>query len=155
MYAKAPVMNRRERLMSTLRGEAVDRPPVCFYELNGLDEELTNDDPFNIYSHPSWAPLIELACEKTDRIVMREVPFKNAPPEALAELTEIFYISNIQGFTKKGLLPEDGELNFTDIYKHILTCIFPQRAIMLDVQEEHEENAVNAELMSAFIRQIG
>ena len=75
--------------MSTLRGEAVDRPPVCFYELNGLDEELTNDDPFNIYSHPSWAPLIELACEKTDRIVMREVPFKNAPPEASAELTEI------------------------------------------------------------------
>ncbi len=73
----------------------------------------------------------------------------------LAGLTEIFYLSNVQGFTNKGLLPEDGELNFTTIYKHILTCIFPQRAIVLDVQEEHEEKAVNAELMSAFIRQIG
>ena len=53
-------MNRCARLMATLRGEPVDRPAVCFYELNGLDEAPEDDDPFNIYTHPSWAPLIEL-----------------------------------------------------------------------------------------------
>lgn len=82
-------MNRRERLMVTLRGEPVDRPPVSFYELNGLDENPANDDPFNIYSHPSWRPLIELTLEKTDRIVMRGVPFMDMPPDPLDELTTI------------------------------------------------------------------
>lgn len=80
-------MNRRERLMVTLRGEPVDRPPVSFYELNGLDEKPADDDSFNIYSHPSWKPLIELAREKTDRIVMRGVPFRDMPPSPLDELT--------------------------------------------------------------------
>lgn len=75
--------------MATLRGEAVDRPPVCFYEINGLDEDPTNKDKFNIYNHPSWAPLIELAQEKTDRIVMRGVSFKNTPPNPRAEPTTV------------------------------------------------------------------
>jgi len=39
--------------MATLRGGQVDRPPVSFYELNGLDENPGDNDPFNIYSHPS------------------------------------------------------------------------------------------------------
>lgn len=68
-------MNRRERLMTTLQGRAVDRPAVCFYEINGLDENASDPDPYHIYSHPSWAPLIALAREKSDRIVMRPVPF--------------------------------------------------------------------------------
>ncbi len=74
--------------MATLRGEPVDRPAVCFYELNGLDENPDDDDPFNIFSHPSWRPLIELTRDKTDRIVMRGVPFRHRPPDPLAELTE-------------------------------------------------------------------
>ena len=74
-------MNRRQRLMATLRGEPVDRPPVCFYEINGLDEKPDQPDPFNIYSDPSWRPLIELAREQSDRIVMRGVPFSDAPPD--------------------------------------------------------------------------
>jgi len=41
-------MTRRERLMATLEGKPVDRPAVSFYELNGLDEDPCNDDPFNI-----------------------------------------------------------------------------------------------------------
>jgi len=61
--------------MATLRGETVDRPAVSFYELNGLDENAGDSDPFNIYNDPSWAPLIELARTKTDRIVIREIPF--------------------------------------------------------------------------------
>jgi len=80
-------MTRRERLMRTLKGESVDRPAVCFYELNGLDEEPADPDPFNIYSHPSWQPLIELTREKTDRIVMRPVPFVDALGDPAAELT--------------------------------------------------------------------
>ena len=31
-------MTRRERLMATLRGETVDRPPVSFYEINGMED---------------------------------------------------------------------------------------------------------------------
>ncbi|MCF7957060.1 MAG: hypothetical protein K9M57_01290 [Phycisphaerae bacterium] len=68
-------MNRRERLMATLRGEPVDRPAVSFYELNGLDEDYDNPDPFNIYTAPSWRELIALTRDHTDRIVMRKVPF--------------------------------------------------------------------------------
>lgn len=79
-------MTRKERLMATIRGEKTDRPPVCFYELNGLDQIPENTNRFNIYNHPSWLPLIELAREKTDRIVLKEVGFKNAPPDPLEEL---------------------------------------------------------------------
>jgi len=83
-------MNRRERLMATLRGEPVDRPPVSFYEINGLDEDPDDPDPFNIYSHPSWRPLIDLTREKTDRIVMRGVTYSGIlfdPVDALADIT--------------------------------------------------------------------
>ncbi len=79
-------MNRRERLMASIRGEPVDRPPVSFYEIDG-SQDTDNPDPFNIYSHPSWKPLIELARDKSDRIIMKSVPFKNIPPDPVAELT--------------------------------------------------------------------
>jgi hypothetical protein len=72
--------------MAALKGEEVDRPPVSFYELNGLDEDPLDGDPFNIYSHPSWRPLIDLTREATDRIVMREVPFIGAPADPVEEL---------------------------------------------------------------------
>jgi hypothetical protein len=74
--------------MATLRGETVDRPAVSFYELNGLDEDPGNDDPFNIYSHPSWLPLIELTREKTDRIVMRGVSYASVTPDPIETLSK-------------------------------------------------------------------
>jgi hypothetical protein len=80
-------MTRRERLMATLRGEQVDRPAVSFYEINGLDEDPEDSNAFNIYSHPSWRPLIELAREKTDRIVMRGVAYKSITPEAIETMS--------------------------------------------------------------------
>ncbi len=80
-------MNRRERLMATLEGRPVDRPPVNFYEINGLDEDAANTDPFNIYSDPSWKPLLDLAREKTDRTVMRSVRFRSLSPSPLDEAT--------------------------------------------------------------------
>lgn len=80
-------MNRRERLMATLNGIPVDRPPVSFYELNGLDENPLDPDPFNIYNDPSWLPLIDLTREKTDRIVMRSLNFSRPIPDPHDELT--------------------------------------------------------------------
>jgi len=80
-------MTRRERLMATLRGDPVDRPAVSFYEINGLTEKPDAPDPFNIYTHPSWRPLIDLARDHTDRIVMRGVAFDSISPNPLAGLT--------------------------------------------------------------------
>ncbi len=68
-------MTRKERLYATLKGEPVERPAFNFYELNGLDEDPHNKDPFNIYNDSSWAELIELTRCKTDRIVMRKIDF--------------------------------------------------------------------------------
>jgi uroporphyrinogen-III decarboxylase len=79
-------MNRRERLMATLQGRTVDRPPVSFYELNGVDEQPDNPDPFNIYSDPSWRPLIDLTRDRTDRIVMRRVTIDGVLPDPVAYL---------------------------------------------------------------------
>lgn len=79
-------MTRRERLMATLQGRPVDRPAVSFYELNGFDENPGDPDPFNIFSHPSWQPLLELAREKTDRILLRGVAFKEISPDPLGHL---------------------------------------------------------------------
>jgi len=71
-------MTRRDRLMATIQGKTVDRPAVSFYELNGLDEDPQDPDPFNIYNDPSWRALIELTAEKTDRMVLRQVPMKKS-----------------------------------------------------------------------------
>lgn len=86
-------MNRRERLMATLRGEPVDRPAVCFYEINGIDQNPDDPDRFNIYSHPSWRPLLELAREKSDLILLRTASVKSSQPDPLAELrhTETYH----------------------------------------------------------------
>lgn len=77
-------MNRRQRLMATLNGQPVDRPAVSFYEISGC-EDMQDPDPFNIYSDPSWRPLIELARDRSDRIAMCEVPIQGMPPNPMWE----------------------------------------------------------------------
>ena len=57
--------------MATLRGQAVDRPAVNFYEIGGFAVDPSDPDPFNVYSDPSWQPLLALAEEQTDLIRMR------------------------------------------------------------------------------------
>ncbi len=79
-------MTRKERILATLSGLPVDRPPVCFYEINGYDEHPEDPDPFNIFSHPAWQPLIDLAREKTDRIIMRGVAFKEIAPDPIGHI---------------------------------------------------------------------
>jgi hypothetical protein len=61
-------MTRRERLMATLRGEPVDRPPVSFYEIGGFLIDPADPDPYNVYNSPDWQPLLALAEEHTDII---------------------------------------------------------------------------------------
>jgi hypothetical protein len=65
------MMTSRERLMATLRGEAVDRPAVNFYEIGGFQIDPFDSDEFNVYNDPSWKPLLQLAEEQTDLIRMR------------------------------------------------------------------------------------
>ncbi|MFC1672455.1 hypothetical protein ACFL01_04900, partial [Planctomycetota bacterium] len=81
-------MTRRERLMATLRGEPVDRPPVSFYELSGGRQDREDPDPFNIYSDPSWKPLLDLTREKTDWITMVSTGFKNSAPNPYPDTVE-------------------------------------------------------------------
>jgi uroporphyrinogen-III decarboxylase len=64
-------MTPRQRLMATLNGRPVDRPAVSFYEIGGLTMDPADPDAFNIYSDPSWQPLLELAEARTDLIRMR------------------------------------------------------------------------------------
>ncbi|MCL4691250.1 MAG: hypothetical protein KJ060_01880 [Candidatus Hydrogenedentes bacterium] len=66
-------MTSRERLMAMLERRPVDRPGVNFYEIGGFNIDPTDPDPFNIYNHPSWQPLLQLAEEQTDLIRMRPV----------------------------------------------------------------------------------
>jgi hypothetical protein len=63
-------MLRRERLMTTLRGEPVDRPAINFYEIGGFQIDPADRDPYNIYNSPSWQPLLRLAADHTDIIRM-------------------------------------------------------------------------------------
>jgi hypothetical protein len=56
----------KERLQAIAAGRPVDRIPVNFYEIDGFTQNPDDPDPFNIYSHPSWRPLLQLAREKTD-----------------------------------------------------------------------------------------
>ncbi|MBI2441427.1 MAG: hypothetical protein HYV35_08665 [Lentisphaerae bacterium] len=89
-------MTRRERLMASLRGEPVDRPPVSFYEIDG-SQDTQDTDPFNIYSDPSWHPLIELARAETDRIVRRHVAFIDPPQSPLNNLRKTEITEDNQG----------------------------------------------------------
>lgn len=80
-------MTRRERLMATLEGKAVDRPAVSFYEIEGYSQRPDDPCPFNIHSHPSWQSTLELAASSSDRIVRRYPRLINAPPDPAAEFT--------------------------------------------------------------------
>ena len=79
-------MTRKERLIRTMEGKAVDRPAVSFYEISGM-ENRSAEDPFNIYSDPSWQPLLQLALEKTDIILMRSVGIKDMIKGEIDDMT--------------------------------------------------------------------
>lgn len=75
--------------MRTLRGERVDRPAVSFYEVGGYKIDPNDPDPFNVYSDPSWQPLLELTEEQTDLIWMRKPQLRKAlNPFEVTEIKE-------------------------------------------------------------------
>jgi hypothetical protein len=78
-------MTRRERLLATLRGGPVDRPPVSFYEIGGFRVDPSDPDPYNIYNSPDWWPLVQLAEERTDLIrLMSPVRDRSVDPTGSA-----------------------------------------------------------------------
>jgi uroporphyrinogen-III decarboxylase len=81
-------MTRRERMLRTLRGESVDRPAVNFYEINGMTQNPDDPNPFNVFNDPSWRPILDLARERTDRIVMTGMPVRNTRPDPFGQATE-------------------------------------------------------------------
>lgn len=128
--------------MATIQGDVVDRPPVSFYELNGLDEDTDDNDPLNIFNHPSWKPLIELTGEKTDRIVMRKVPFVDAPTDTLDDCTNVETWFDVQGrlFTAttvqagkrilKSLTRQDRDVNTVWTIEHLLKNVEDLKAFL-------------------------
>ncbi|MCJ7550290.1 MAG: hypothetical protein MUQ30_11480, partial [Anaerolineae bacterium] len=79
------MMKRRERLMVTLRGESVDRPPVSFYEIGGWKLDPDDPDFYNVYNGPGWRDLIQLAEEETDLIRMMGPLRRPAPDNCMDE----------------------------------------------------------------------
>jgi hypothetical protein len=85
------MMTRRERLMATLQGRPVDRPPVNFYELGGFAIDPADPDPYNIYNSPDWKPLLDLTERHTDMIRMvRAVRARSHEPAMAARQAEFF-----------------------------------------------------------------
>ena len=74
--------------MATLRGEAVDRPPVSFYEIGGWKMMPSPDDEFCVWNDPSWRPLVGLAEEETDLIRMVGPAWKGDADNGLDELVK-------------------------------------------------------------------
>jgi len=146
-------MNRRERLMATLRGEPTDRPPVSFYELNGLDEITDDGDPFNIYSDPSWHPLLDLTREKTDRIVMRGVAYGSVQPDAIESISEtetylregsLFTIHRVRtaGRTLTSRTRRDPDVNTTWTEEPLLKDVDDLKAL-LEIPETSSDGSVD------------
>ncbi len=95
-------MTKKERLTATLNGKPVDRPAVSFYELDGLTTNPNDSDPFNIFSDPSWKPLLDLTSERTDKIVNRAAPYSLVQSENCQSKTETkTFLKNGSRFTIK------------------------------------------------------
>jgi len=107
-------VTRRERLLATLRGEPVDRPPVSFYEIGGWKVNPDDPDPFNIYNHPSWRPLLELAENETDIIRMCSPAYSPLPG---ARIEDFF---KTESWTEGGSLYTRTEVR---VGGHVLTSL--------------------------------
>ena len=135
------MMTRRQRLMATLRGEPVDRPPVSFYEIGGWTFDTEDPDPFNIYNSPDWWPLIELAEQETDLIRMMGARRTPAADNCRDEfMTTETYIKDgsrytrltieIAGRTLTSLSRRDPEVSTTWALEHLLKDVDDVRAFL-------------------------
>lgn len=93
---------------------------------------------------------------RTSMAWIKELDFQ--PLKSLAESIkmisdhiEILYLNNAQGFTERGLLPTMGEIEFITLFKELADIIFPERPIIIDVEEKEKEKAINAEITRSYI----
>ena len=104
MIVLRTMMSRRERLMATLQGQPVDRPPVNFYEIGGFEVDPSDPDEFNVYNSPDWQPLLRMAEEQTDLIRMRSPILKPSPENCRDEFFTVEqYIEDGSRFTRTTL----------------------------------------------------
>jgi hypothetical protein len=135
------MMTRRARLMATLRGEAVDRPAVSFYEIGGWKLDTLDPDPFNIYNAPDWYPLIQLAEQETDLIRMlgpERTPAANNVHDEFYH-TETYMANGsrytrqtltVAGRTMRALSRRDPEVSTTWALEYLLKDIDDVRAYL-------------------------
>ena len=160
------IMTRKERLIKTMQGKSVDRSAVSFYEINGT-ESMSADDPFNIYSDPSWKPLIELARDKSDRIVMMQGGLRNPlkeradgkiaektwSDEAGSRFTEIT-VKTVDGGKLTQVSRQDRDINTIWCIEHLLKSAEDlQKWLMFP----HDDNAIvpETEKVLAMEEQLG
>jgi len=101
------MLTRRDRLTKTLRGEPVDRPAVCLYEIGGFIVDPEDPDPYNIYNAPDWRPLLQLAEDRTDIIrLMSPVRARSIDPtgSSVSSLWQEFFATETW---------EEGDSRFT------------------------------------------
>jgi len=79
-------VTRRERLSATFAGRPVDRVPVSYYELWGVNYDTEDPDRFNTYNSPSWHELKAMIEEHCDLMVWRYPSVTPAVPELHAEI---------------------------------------------------------------------
>jgi len=127
--------------MATLRGEAVDRPAVSFYEIGGFNVDPADPDEFNIYNAPSWRPLLRLAEEHTDLIRMRSPTLTPAPDNPRDEFFhKETYVENgsrfvrttlrIAGREMTSLTRRDPEVDTTWTVEHLLKDVDDLKAFL-------------------------
>jgi hypothetical protein len=162
------LMNRRERLMRTMQGETVDRPAVSFYEIDGFNQNPEDSDLFNIYSHPSWRPLLEMAKSHTDCIVRVNPKILSSSPEPdpLEKMItkETWEDENGARFCRSildvgkrkftHLTRRDRDVNTTWVLKHWLEDEEDLR-LWLSLPETEFEGAVDVEPILKLEREIG
>ncbi|MFA5863207.1 MAG: uroporphyrinogen decarboxylase family protein [Phycisphaerae bacterium] len=127
-------MTNRERLMATLNGKSVDRPAVNFYEIGGIKVTPSDPSEFNIYNHPSWQPLLQLAEQETDLIRTRNPWLTGKQNDARHQFMKVEQfvqngnqfirtIINIGGRTLMSLTRRDPEVDTVWTIEHLLKDI--------------------------------
>ena len=96
-------MTGKERLLSALKGEMVDRTAVNFYEIGGFQVDTGDMDPFNIYNSDTWKEVLLLAENETDVIRMRYPEQIGKSPRYDEFFRTEVYFENGSRFTKTTL----------------------------------------------------
>jgi hypothetical protein len=138
--------------LATLKGESVDRPAVCFYEIGGFTVDPKDPDPFNIYNSPDWQPLLQLAREKTDIVRMASPRMTPAADNCASEFyTHEHYVENdsiydrttikVGGRTLTSLNRRDKDIHTTWAVEHLLKDVDDLKAFLQIPDEAFSYNA--------------